>query len=59
MVQGISGKVRGYKKMQLDVDIEPTFRIWTYEIHRHTNGKTNAKISKAYIGELSAVILRF
>ncbi len=29
----------GYgKKTQLDVDIEPTFKICTYEIHPETNG---------------------
>ncbi len=45
--------------MQLDVDIEPTFRICTHEIHRQTNGQTNAKISKSYTGELNAVIVLF
>ncbi len=45
--------------MQLDVDIEPTFQICTYEIHIQTNGQTNAKITKAYTGELSAVIVSF
>ncbi len=43
--------------MQLDVDTEPTFKIRTYEIHSQTNGQTNAKITKAYTGELSAVML--
>ncbi len=28
------GKQRKQPKMQLDFDIEPTFKIFTYEIHR-------------------------
>ncbi len=43
--------------MQLDVDIEPIFKICTYEIHTQTNG--HAKITKAYTSELGAVSLIF